>query len=343
MERILVRDVNWLGDVILSLPALRTVRRAFPQARLSLLIRRELASLFDGARWIDEVIPFAVSRGISGIGDRWRLIGEIRSHRFDLAVLFPDSFESALWVRLAGVPQRAGFAFDGRGPLLTRRLRPAPEVLERHEVHYYLNLVRQLVEVEGSPEDYALDLHEPHRERMRDWLGRNRRRGEERLIALAPVAAYGPAKEWPAERYGALIDLLGDRFEAECVLVGAPAERGRCENVSSSSRRGALVAAGDTSVGELAALLSLCDGFVGNDSGSMHLAGAIGIPTVGIFGSTNPDRTGPLGPRIRTLYRRIDCSPCFDRTCRFGHYDCLHRISPGEVASALEELGAFRG
>jgi len=159
-------------------------------------------------------------------------------------------------------------------------------------------------------------------------------------MALAVAAAYGPAKEWPADRYAALIDLLAERYGAECVLVGALGERRKCEEVVAASRHGALVAAGETSVGEAMALLSLCDGFAGNDSGSMHVAGAIGIPTVGLYGSTRPDRTGPLGPKTKILYHQIECSPCLARTCRFGHYECLKRITPAEVAEALGELGA---
>jgi heptosyltransferase-2 len=339
VERILVKDVNWLGDVIMSLPALRAVRRAFPQARLSVLIKKELASLLDGAAWLDEIIPYSVSGGLAGLADRRRIIAGIRARRFDLALLFPKSFESALWVRLAGVPRRAGFADDGRSPLLTDRAVLHPECLRKHQVHDYLHMIHETLGIEGSADDYGLEIAEAPRERMRDWLARRRRRPQQPLIALAPAAAYGPAKEWPLARFGALIDLLAERHGAECVLVGAPGEKQRCEVVASASRRGALVAAGETSTGELAALLSLCSGFAGNDSGSMHVAGAIGIPTVGIFGSTNPDRTGPLGARTRVVYRRVECSPCFDRTCRFGHYECLKRISVEEVAGALGELG----
>ena len=102
-----------------------------------------------------------------------------------------------------------------------------------------------------------------------------------------------------------------------------------------------LVAAGETSIGQALALLSRCAGFVGNDSGSMHVAGALGIPTVGIFGSTNPARTAPLGARTRVLYHQLECSPCLERTCRFGHYDCLHRVAVQEVDDSLRALGAF--
>src|SRR4029077_16371743 len=133
-----------------------------------------------------------------------------------------------------------------------------------------------------------------------------RRRADVKLLALAPGAAFGPAKEWPAAHYAPLLGLLAQRGHAGCVLVGSAGERNKCEEVVAASSAGALIAAGETSVGELMALLSLCDGFAGNDSGSMHVAGALGIPTVGLFGSTNPERTGPLGPQSRVLYHRLE-------------------------------------
>jgi heptosyltransferase-2 len=174
---------------------------------------------------------------------------------------------------------------------------------------------------------------------MEDWLGAPRRR-RGALVALAPGAAYGPAKEWPAAHWTALVDLLAAR-DVECVLVGAPSERPRCLEVAAACRAGALVAAGETSVGELVALLALADGFAGNDSGAMHVAGALGRPTVGIFGSTSPERTSPLGARTRVFYEHIECSPCLARTCRFGHYECLRRIAPEAVAEGLGALGVF--
>jgi len=339
--RVLVREVNWLGDVVMSLPALRAVRRAFPEAQLSLLIKAELASFFDGAAWLDEVIPFRISAGARGVADRWRVVRAIRARRFDLAILFPRSFESALWPALARVPARAGFAYDLRRPLLTHTAAYGPALFGRHQRHDYVHMLRATLGVDGDADDYVPEVNGAHRTRMRDWLQSRRKRTTSPLIALAVAAAYGPAKEWPAEHYAALIDALADGFDAECVLVGAPGERARCEQVASASRHGALVAAGETSVGEAMALLSLCDGFAGNDSGSMHVAGALGVPTVGIYGSTRPHRTGPLGARTRVLQREIECSPCMERTCRFGHYECLRRIAVEDVVGALRELGAL--
>jgi heptosyltransferase-2 len=340
-SRILVKEVNWLGDLVMSLPALRAVRHAFPDARLSVLIKAELASFFDGSSWLDEVIPYRVGRSLGGIADRRHLVAEIRSRRFDLAILFPRSFESAFWTALARVPRRAGFAADGRGLMLTHKATRTTALLRSHQMYDYLYLLRNALGIASDRTDIAPDVSDTHRGAMRAWLdGHRRRRGP--LIALAVAATYGPAKEWPVARYAALLDRLAERYGAECVLVGAPNERPRCEMVVAASRHGASIAAGETTVGEAIALLSLCDGFAGNDSGAMHIAGALGIPTVGIFASTNPQRTGPLGPRTRALYHRITCSPCLERTCRFGHYDCLKQVTPDAVEAALAELGALR-
>jgi heptosyltransferase-2 len=339
-ERILVKEVNWLGDVVMSLPALRAIRRAWPRAHLGVLIKKELASFFDGAGWIDEVIPYAVGRGLSGFFDRRRIVGEIRSRRFDLGVLFPNSFESALWLTMAGVRRRAGSIADTRGAMLTMKALPTSEAMTGHQVNYWLAMIRATGVADGWADDFAIDVHGPHRERMREWIAANRKRPGRPLFAIAPAAAYGPAKEWPAENYGALIDLIARREDAEVVLVGAPSERAKCEEVAAASKSGAMIAAGHTNIGELIAMLSLCDGFIGNDSGCMHIAGALEIPTVAIFGSTNPVRTGPMGPKTRVIYRKLECSPCLARTCRFGHYNCLTQIEPAELVDAMIAMRA---
>jgi len=338
--RILVKEVNWLGDLVMTLPALRAVRRAFPHARLSVLVKQELASALDGARWLDEIIPYRIRGALAGLGDRRRLIGALRAHRFDLAILFPRSFESALWAALARIPRRVGFVGDGRGPLLTHAARRDAALLRQHQVHDYLQLLRATLGIIGDTADAGLDVEPRHRAAVDAWLAaRRRRRGP--LVALAPAAAYGPAKEWPAGQWMALIDRLAARHGAECVLVGAPSERARGEQIAAGTRHGALVAAGETTVGEAIAMLSRCTGFAGNDSGSMHAAGALGVPTVGIFGSTDPRRTAPLGPRTRVVSHQIACSPCLARTCRYGHYECLTKVSVEEVEANLVALGAF--
>jgi heptosyltransferase-2 len=338
-RRIVVREVNWLGDLVMSLPALRAIRRAWPDAHVAVLVRRELAGFFDGAPWIDQVSPFAVARGIRGIGDRRRIILDIRSGGFDLAILFPTSFESALWVAMAGVPRRAGYSADARAPMLTLRAVPPRAATRGHQVQFWLEMVRATVGATGDAQDFALAPKESHVQRMREWLAARRKRPDAPLVAMSPAAAYGPAKEWPAEHFAHLIDHLADHIGAECVLVGAPGERARCEQVAAAARAGAMVAAGETNVGELVALLSIANGFVGNDSGAMHVSAALGKPTVGIFGSTNPMRTAPMGPSARVIWHHLACSPCLARICRFGHYNCLREVTPEEAAAALRDAG----
>jgi heptosyltransferase-2 len=343
-KRILVKEVNWLGDLVLSLPALRVLRAAFDGAALSVLIRRELAGFFDGIHWIDEVIPYTMRAGIRRWADQRKIVAAVRARRFDLAVIFPNSFRSALWMMLAGVPRRAGYATDGRGFLLTNRTVPNVSVQERHQRFYWLEMVSDTLGISPAIPDrssYRLELSQQSIVRMKEWLASHRRNRHAPLIAISAAAAYGPAKEWPAPYYAKLIDLMGELAGAECVLLGTPSERFKCQNLASMSRAGAVVAAGETDVAELKALLSLCDGFAGNDSGAMHLAAALGIPAVGIFGSTNPGLTGPVGPKATVIYHPVHCSPCFARTCRFGHYQCLQAIEPAKIAAALTQLGAF--
>jgi heptosyltransferase II len=340
-HRIIVKAVNWLGDLVMSGPALHAIHDTFPGAHLAVLVRRELATFFEGAGWINEVIPYRLRGGILGLRDQISIVRRIRAGHFDLAVLLPNSFRSAMWMVLAGVQRRAGYEADRRSFMLTHRTRPRADVQRAHQVYHWVTMVGETIGARRGSPSYHLDVSAQSRDKMRAWLASRRLRPERPLIALAPVAAYGPAKEWPVERYSELADVLAERHGAECVLVGGLDDRPQCQAIANRCRRGALVSAAETTVGELIALLSLCHGFAGNDSGCMHLAGALGVPTVAIFGSTNPARTGPVGPSCRVIYQGLECSPCLERTCRFGHYKCLRDIQAGEVADALGSYGIF--
>ena len=335
-KRVLIKAVNWLGDIVMSLPAMRAVRRGFPDANLTVLVKRELAGFFDCEKWVDEVVGYSISSGLGGLNDRRKLVGEIRARHFELAILMPNSFESALWVTAAGIPRRAGYALDARGPMLTHKAAPPRDALEGHQVHYWLAMIRETLGIEGDADGIAISADTKHVATMGKWLDARRRKPDAPLIAIAPAAAYGPAKEWPAEKFAAVIDAMAQRLGAECALVGAPTERVKCEQVAALTSARPLISAGETSVGELIALLSISSAFVGNDSGSMHLAAALGIPTVAVFGSTNPIRTGPIKGRV--IWHHLECSPCLAHTCRFGHYNCLREVEPKEILEALSSL-----
>jgi heptosyltransferase-2 len=339
----LVKEVNWLGDLVLSLPALAALRAGCSDASIAVLVREELAGFFDGIGWIDEVIAYRLRRGIRQLEDQRKIIARIRQGRFELAVVFPNSVRSALWPMLAGVPVRAGYAGNGRRLLLTHRATPAPDALRGHQRQYWLAMLDATLGISAASAEifHRLEVSGQSIARMEKWLASHRIHDKTRLIAIAPAAAYGPAKEWPPTYYAELIDLLNTRVGADCVLVGAPADRVKCEQIAAAARAKTMIAAGETTIAELKALLSLCDAFAGNDSGAMHLAAALGIPAVGIFGSTNPHRTGPIGPRATVVYHPIECSPCLKPTCRFGHYQCLRGIEPEEIMAKLLTLGTF--
>jgi heptosyltransferase II len=344
IDRVVVKEVNWLGDLVMSLPALRLVRSAYAAASLSVLVREELSGFFDGMDWVDEVIPYSVRGGTRGWGDQSRLIAALQARRFDLAILFPNSFRSALWAALARIPRRAGYAADGRRFLLTDCVVPNASAKHAHQRFYWIGMVSDSLGISSESVElgcYRLEVSHSCAAQMREWLTSSRRNRDAPIIAISPSTAYGPAKEWPASYYAELIDLLDQTAGAECVLIGTQSEHANCQRIASMSRKGAIIAAGNTSVAELKALLSLCDGFAGNDSGAMHLAAALAIPTVGIFGSTNPVRTGPIGSKAKVVYHPLDCSPCLQRTCRFGHYQCMRGIAPSEIVAALLQLGAF--
>jgi len=251
--------------------------------------------------------------------------------------VLPNSFVSALRVALAGIPIRAGFKRDRRGWMLTNRAAPTTELFKRHQVYYWLEMLKATLDIDADLNRIAPEIAPRRLARMREWLAA-RRNADPKLVAIAPSAAYGPAKEWPQSHYAALLQMLA-QHGVQSVMVGGSGDVAACEAIAAAAGGcGAIIAAGRTNIGELMALLSLCDGFIGNDSGAAHLASALNVPTVAIFGSTAPARTGPLGPRTAIIYKGIECSPCLARTCRFGHYRCLRDITPDEALAALEKI-----
>jgi len=318
-RRLLVRAPNWLGDVVMCLPALEAVKRAAPELHLTLALPGHLAELFAGAGDVDAALPVR-----KGAGSVLALARLFRDGNFDSALLLPNSFGSALAVRLAGVRRRAGYARDGRSWMLTE---PVPCNAERralHQVEYYLELVAEL----GAPLELdrsrAVRLQAPGaaREQVAGILAAERRRPGAPLYVLAPCAA-GAGKEWPAQRFGRLAALLWERG-AEVALTAAPSEKEKTAAVACAARAagGAVIdLAGRNSVAQMAALFEVARGFVGNDSGPMHLAAGLGLPAVGVFVSTGPKLYRPLGPAAAAL-GGVGEEPL-----------------PEEVAAKLEELG----
>ena len=334
--KILIRATNWVGDAVMSMPALAAIRRRWPATEIAILARAWVAGLYRGQGFADRILTFdhrGRHRGILGLE---RLASELRGERFDVAVLLQNAFEAAWLAWRAGIPERIGYARDARGFLLTRSVCvPKPGEIRAHESYYYLELLRraQWIGRVESVEPVQLHIEAAARERAETTLRRTGARAGAFRVALAPGATYGSAKCWPPARYSALADRLIAEDDADVILFGTGAERVAAQRILEGMRRRAVALVGETSIGDLPALLAVCDLFIGNDSGAMHVAAAVGLPVVGIFGPTDPEGTAPLTPRFRLVRQAVSCSPCFLRHCPVDHR-CMTRINVDAVYTA---------
>ena len=329
MNRMVVLAPNWLGDAVMALPAIEDVRRAYPGARLAVAARPAVAGIFRLVPAVDEAIE-ARAEALRG---------------FDAALLLPNSFRSAWIARRAGVPERWGYAADLRSLLLTRAV---PKGAAAHQVEYYQRLTAALG-IPSGPREPRLDVAPTARAEALDLLAAHGHRRGDTLVALAPGAAYGTAKQWIPSHAATLMASLGappaggaQRFSA--AIVGSPADAATARAIRRALPAGTPVVdlVGRTSLAQLAAVLACADVCVCNDSGAMHLAAAVGTRIVATFGPTDERATAPRarpGGRAVVLTHDVWCRPCLLRECPIDHR-CMTGLTPGRVEAAVREAVA---
>jgi heptosyltransferase-2 len=322
VERLLVRAPNWLGDAVLSLAAVRDLRRRnFPQARIEVLARPWVADLYRAVPEIDAVRPSLGTRA-----DAAALRGA-----FDTAVLLPNSFASALTVFLAGIPERWGYARDGRSLLLTRHAALRQGTRGRSELYYYRAMLAGLDLLVSATPDCTLAC-------PGDWRGRaGETLGPGRWVGLNPGAFYGSAKRWLPERYAAVADRLARTRGVQIAILGGAAERPLAQAIAGQMQAPARILAGETTLPELVGVLSRLELLVTNDSGPMHVASALGVPVLALFGPTDWRETAPVGAASRVLREPVPCAPCKLRECPIDHR-CMLGVSVERVAGAAEGM-----
>lgn len=323
--RLVIRAPNWIGDVVLSLPAVRDLRRRnFPDARIEVLARPSVAPLYAAVAEID-----AVRESAGTTADARALRGA-----FDAAVLLPNSIGSALAPWWAGIPERWGYATDGRGPLLTRAPRVPAGVRGWSEVYYYRAMLAGVgLEVSASP-DASLRCPPEWSARGAALLGDT---GFGNWIGLNPGAAFGTAKRWIPERYAGAADVLARRTGARVALVGGPADRALADRIAGSMKTPPRVLCGETSLPDLLGVLSHLRLLITNDSGPMHLAAALGTPVVAVFGPTDWRETAPRGGGHRVVREAVECAPCKLRDCPIDHR-CMRRVTLDRVVAEAEAV-----
>jgi len=354
IKRLLIRGTNWVGDSVMVLPALKQVRQEFSAAHITLLVLPWASGIYEEAECVDQILIYEREGEHRGIRARSKLIQTLRRSHFNPALLVQQAFEAALLTGLARIPIRAGYRRDARGWLLTHPVSIDPRIIQLHQTYYYLDLIDQLLDkpraalgasripsgdtakVTPLP-DISLQVSFPRKQAARNRLRAEGIDSHKKLIGVNPGASFGSAKRWLSDRYAGLLDRLIEQQGANVVVFGAPKEVGIAESIRSLMRQPATILTGKTQLGELIAMIACCDLFITNDSGPMHLAAALRVPTLAIFGPTDEISTGPLSPTAVVLNKKVECSPCLLRECPIDHR-CMTRITVDEVYQQASQL-----
>ncbi len=337
VKRILVRATNWIGDAVLTTPALLAIRKGFPQAKIALLAKPAIAELLHHHPAVDEIVLYRDPGPHTGLGGKLTLAQLLRRGRYDLAILLQNAFEAAAITALAGIPNRYGYTTDGRSFLLTHRVLLTPKIRRKHQVQYYLELLRPLG-IPVVPAAPMLRTTPGEDATVVEQLQAFGVKPEQVVIGLNPGSVYGSAKRWLPERFAQAADRLAAEHGACVLIFGGRGEEELGHAIAGMMTAPTIVLSGHTTVRQLMALIKRCRLFITNDTGPMHVAAAFGVPLVAIFGPTNPATTSPFGRGYELVRHPVECSPCLLRECPIDHR-CMQGISVDMVhAAAVRQL-----
>ncbi|MBI1824716.1 MAG: lipopolysaccharide heptosyltransferase II [Nitrospirae bacterium] len=326
INKLIVRVPNWIGDAVLAIPALCSIRAHFKTAEIVFLGPESINQLLKGNGLADSFIPVPDKK--EGFLGQWRLIQKLKKEVFDLAILFQNAFEAAWIVYLASVPYRFGYDREGRGLLLTHPVRiPAKHL---HQMTYYLHLVSEFENICLSRRPPFLNTNEEEKNAAWKILRGEGMNPGDFMIGIHAGAAYGSAKRWETERFAELADCLIREGNVKVIFFGSSEECKVNDEIVSMMSETPVNLSGKTTLRELVALISQCSIFISNDSGPMHIASALNVPLISIFGPTDPKVTSPAGVQNTIIQKETECSPCLLRECPIDHR-CMTSIPVSEV------------
>ncbi len=349
-QRILVVQPSWVGDAVMATPTLRALRQLYPSAHISYLLRRYVKDLYTGMPWADQLLTYRTERTQSRTGkNAFDLAARLRAGRFDLAILLPNSFKTALVCKMAQIPRILGYERDGRGFLLTDRLLP-----HKHQgkfvpspiIHSYMALARYLG---STSRDLQMELFITDGDRrageavlarcgLDPALDRPGAAGRPPLVVLNPGAQYGAAKLWRADYFATLADRFVSELGATVLLSASPKERTIVQSIRSQMKGPAIdLSSAGMTLGSLKDVVRRCDLMVTNDTGPRHVAAAFGVPVVTVFGPTFPEWTDIYYPRERQVRIDVFCGPCQKKVCPLDHR-CMTGVTPQMVWDASMQL-----
>jgi heptosyltransferase-2 len=336
VKKLLIRSVNWIGDAIMTTPAIDMIRENFPQSEIVLLANPLVSQLFQHFTALDRIITFDRTASHRGIAGRLRLARELRREGFDAAIIFPNSFDSAVVPWLAGIPRRLGKSTDGRGLLLTDKALSYKPEAGRHEVDSYLELLRSfgLAGQATMPHLVTTATEQQSASARLSCAGIS---PDDFLLGINPGAAFGSAKRWYPDRFAEAARRLTIAWGAKVIIFGGPDETEIAAEIERCLQGVCLNLAGRTDLRQLMALIRRCNFFITNDSGPMHIAAAFGVPLVAVFGPTDHTGTAPYSPRARIVRKDVDCAPCKLRECPTDHC-CMTAVTADDVVQAALQV-----
>jgi len=330
IQRILIRTTNWIGDAVMTTPALNAVRERFSDAHITVVANPLVAQLFEFHPDCDEVIVYDRQERHAGSIGFLRFVAMLRGKKFDCAILFQNAIEAAIMAFIAGVPKRLGYITDGRRLLLNYPVPIGDQERALHHTDYYLHMLAQCgIKADVKQQRLALRPDEVQ------WAVETLPRG--RFAVINPGAAYGSAKRWIPERFAAVADQLASSYGMSIVLSGGPGEAEIGADIAKAMQSPHQNLIGKISVRQMMAALAASSLMITNDSGPMHVAAAFGVPMVAIFGPTDHTTTSPWGTRSQIVRHPVECSPCMLRQCPIDHR-CMERITVEDVMSAVADL-----
>ncbi len=348
IKRILVRGPNWLGDAVMCEPALRGLRKLFPDAQIALLVKPAVADLFAGHPALTRVLTYDTEGRHAGLSGKWVLAGQLRRQGFDLAVLFQNAFEAAFLTFLAGVSRRYGYATDGRSLLLSDPVAAPDRRTLVHQVRSYWDLLKPLG-LTGDPPAPELVVFPEEEQAMAGRFAQGGLSATDVMVGINPGSTYGGAKRWLPERFAEVTERLcrtireSREQQVSVVIIGAKGEERLGHEIAARLTSRSLVLSGATTIRELMAAVKRCAMLLTNDTGPMHIASAFQVPVVAIFGPTDWRTTSPFGSAHAIVRQPVDCAPCLLRECPIDHR-CMTRVSVDQVYEAgLSSLSGRRG
>ncbi|MCP2520928.1 lipopolysaccharide heptosyltransferase II [SCandidatus Aminicenantes bacterium Aminicenantia_JdfR_composite] len=331
--KIVIRVPNWIGDSVMSLPAIQSIKKNFPDSEIWVATREWLKDLFSNNEDLSGIIPLSKDNSISNF---YNNIQKLKKEKFNIGILFTNSFSSAFLFFLSKIPERWGYANEGRGIFLTRSIKL--KEFKKHQVYYYLNLIENLgLKIQNI--SFSLKVGKEELNWVEELLKKLKISSNSLIVGMNPGSFYGSAKNWPVEHFVRLSIKFIEELDAEVFIFGSKKENLLNNRISEIERENGKIHnfIGKTTLKELIALISKCNLFISNDSGPMHIANALRIPVIAVFGPTDPERTSPFYPPFKIIQKKVPCAPCKYRDCPVDH-KCMKSIKPEEVFEISKEL-----